>query len=75
MITYKKLLDSGDEIRARLMTIMHKDPKSMQSICKEIVVSPATLRDFLEEKGKTERFTLFKIYGFVLQREKELGIE
>lgn len=72
MISYKDLSKSDGVIRNRLVELMYKNPITFVGIAKAIGVAPQTLQYFLEEKKKSDNYTLFKIFKYVMDREKEL---
>lgn len=75
MIDYKDLKKNRESLRARLMTVMMRNPLPISRMAKEMGIAPLTLQLFLEERQETESYTLFKILRFIVEQEKELGIE
>lgn len=73
IIPYEKLLENKDDIRDRFIRIMYADPKPIHVIARDIPMAAATLRRFVKEGRIATKYILFKIYSFVLKKEKVLG--
>lgn len=68
--SYKRFMDSQQDLRKNLLKFVRKNPKSVAQLGREIKISPLTVKSFLIEEKEVDFTTLCKIDNWM----KSVGI-